>query len=71
MRTSSGRLVLKIILAIVLPPAAAFWQVQLGVHFWVNLALTIVAWIPGIIHALWLVLSEGHTSLLNGRTRRP
>ena len=48
-------LFLKIILAILLPPAAAFWQVKLGAHFWLNLLLTILTWVGGIIHALYLV----------------
>ena len=49
-------LVLKIILAIILPPAAALWQVGLGAHFWINLLLTLLTWVGGIIHALYLVL---------------
>jgi uncharacterized membrane protein YqaE (UPF0057 family) len=50
--------VLKIILAIILPPVAAFMQVKLTLHFWVNLVLTILFVLPGIIHALWLVLTD-------------
>jgi uncharacterized membrane protein YqaE (UPF0057 family) len=49
---------LKIILAIVLPPVAAFLQVKLTLHFWVNLVLTFLFVVPGIIHALWLVLTD-------------
>lgn len=29
--------ILKILLAIFLPPAAAFWQVGIGLHFWLNI----------------------------------
>jgi uncharacterized membrane protein YqaE (UPF0057 family) len=50
--------VLKVILAIVLPPVAVFMQVRLGFHFWVNLVLTFCFFVPGIIHALWLVLTD-------------
>jgi uncharacterized membrane protein YqaE (UPF0057 family) len=46
---------LKIILAIVLPPVAAFLQVGIGMHFWVNILLTLLGVVPGMIHALWLV----------------
>lgn len=49
-------LILKIIVAFFLPPAAAFWQARLGLQFWINLVLTIIGWLPGIIHALWLIL---------------
>lgn len=48
----------KIILAILLPPAAAFLQVGLTVHFWLNLVLSLLFWVPGIVHALWLVATD-------------
>ena len=48
----------KIILAILLPPLAAFMQVGLTVQFWINLVLTVCFVLPGIIHALWLVLTD-------------
>lgn len=50
--------VLKIILAILLPPVAALLEVGLGLHFWLNILLSILGYIPGVIHALWLVLSR-------------
>ena len=53
--------ILKIILAILIPPVAAFLQVGISAHFWINIILTLLGGIPGIIHALWLVLS-GKTS---------
>ena len=49
---------LKIILAIFLPPVAAFMQVGLTKHFWINLVLCLLFVFPGIIHALWLVLTD-------------
>jgi uncharacterized membrane protein YqaE (UPF0057 family) len=51
-------LVLKIILGIFLPPVAAFLEVGFGLHFWLNLLLTLFFWIPGQIHALWLIVSK-------------
>jgi uncharacterized membrane protein YqaE (UPF0057 family) len=50
--------ILKIILAIFLPPVAAFLQVGVSTHFWINIVLTICGGLPGVIHALWLVLTE-------------
>lgn len=52
--------ILKIILAIFIPPVAAFLQVGLGLHFWINLVLSLLFYLPGIIHALWLVLTDKH-----------
>ena len=51
-------LIVKIILAILLPPVAAFLQVGITKHFVINIILTILGGVPGMIHALWLVLSE-------------
>ncbi|MDD4900217.1 MAG: YqaE/Pmp3 family membrane protein [Candidatus Omnitrophica bacterium] len=50
--------VLKIILAILLPPVAAFMQVGLTAHFWINIVLSLLFVFPGILHALWLVLTD-------------
>jgi uncharacterized membrane protein YqaE (UPF0057 family) len=50
--------VLKIILSIICPPIAAFLQVGLTKHFWINIVLTILGGVPGMIHALWLVFTK-------------
>lgn len=44
-----------ILLAIFLPPVAAFLVVGLGAHFWINILLTLLGVFPGQLHALWLV----------------
>lgn len=48
--------ILLIILAIFLPPLAAFLMVGFGTHFWINLILTLLFWLPGTVHALWLIV---------------
>ncbi len=50
--------VVKIICAILLPPVAAFLQVGLSLHFLLNIVLTLLCGIPGLVHALWLVLTD-------------
>ena len=50
--------ILKIILCIFLPPVAAFMQVGTTKHLWINIVLTLLGGIPGVIHALWLVLTK-------------
>ncbi len=49
---------IKIILAIFFPPVAAFLQVGIGLHFWLNILLTLMLGLPGMIHALWLVATD-------------
>ena len=46
---------LRIIAAILLPPLGAFLQVGLSKHFWLNILLTILGYIPGIIHAVYII----------------
>ncbi len=50
--------IVKIIFCIILPPVAAFLQVGATKHFWINIILTLLMGIPGMIHALWLVLTD-------------
>lgn len=50
--------IVKIILAIFLPPVAAFMQVGFTTHFWINIVLSLLFVFPGAIHALWLVLAD-------------
>ena len=49
---------LKIILAIILPPLGTFFQVGLGKHFWINIILTLLGYIPGIVHAVWVIAKK-------------
>ncbi len=51
-------IIVKIILAIFLPPLAAALQVGISTHFWINLILTFFGYIPGMIHALWLIVTN-------------
>jgi uncharacterized membrane protein YqaE (UPF0057 family) len=46
---------LRIILAILLPPLGVFLQVGLGGQFWLNILLTLLGYIPGIVHAVWII----------------
>ena len=48
----------RILCAIVLPPLGVFLQVGIGTQFWVNILLTLLGYIPGIIHAVWVIAKE-------------
>ena len=49
---------LRILLAILLPPVGVFLEVGLGTHFWINVVLTLLGYVPGIIHAVYVVLKK-------------
>jgi uncharacterized membrane protein YqaE (UPF0057 family) len=46
---------LRIVIAILLPPLGVFLQVGIGKQFWINVLLTILGYIPGIVHAVWVI----------------
>lgn len=46
---------LRILIAILLPPLGVFLQVGLRGQFWLNILLTILGYIPGIVHAVWVI----------------
>lgn len=50
--------VIRIIAAILLPPLGVFLQVGLRGHFWLNILLTILGYVPGIIHAVWVIAKK-------------
>jgi uncharacterized membrane protein YqaE (UPF0057 family) len=47
--------VLEIVLAIAFPPIAVLIRWGMGKKFFINVFLTILGYIPGVIHALGLV----------------
>lgn len=50
--------IFKIILAILLPPLGVLVEVGLGKHFWINILLTLLGYIPGIVHAVWVIAKK-------------
>ena len=50
--------VLAVILAILLPPLGVLVKRGVDVQLVVNLLLTMFGWLPGIIHALYLILKD-------------
>lgn len=46
---------IKIIIAILLPPLGVFLEVGLTKHFWLNILLTVLGYVPGIVHAVYII----------------
>ena len=40
---------IRLIIAILLPPLGVFWQVGFGKDFWINILLTLLGYIPGLV----------------------
>lgn len=46
---------IRIIFSVIIPPLGVFLQVGLGGAFWLNILLTLLGYIPGLIHAIWII----------------
>lgn len=50
--------IIRVLLAILLPPLGVFLQVGIGPQFWINIVLTLLGYIPGIVHAIWIIATR-------------
>ncbi|KAI9138150.1 putative cation transport-related protein [Paraphysoderma sedebokerense] len=50
--------IFKFIAAVFLPPLGVFLEVGLNRDFWINVILTILGFIPGVIHAFYIIITE-------------
>jgi uncharacterized membrane protein YqaE (UPF0057 family) len=48
----------RILCAVFFPPLGVFLQVGIGKDFWINILLTFLGYIPGIIHAIWIIAKK-------------
>ena len=49
---------IRIIIAILLPPLGVFLQVGFGKDFWINILLTLLGYVPGLVHAIWIIAKK-------------
>ena len=47
--------IINIIAAILLPPLGVFLTMGISQALVINIVLTLLGWVPGIIHALWII----------------
>ncbi len=48
-----------LLFGVFLPPLGVWWKRGLfSVAFWLNLLLTALFWLPGSLHALWVITDE-------------
>lgn len=50
--------IIRILLSVIIPPLGVFLQVGIGKHFWINIILTILGYIPGLVHAVYIVAKK-------------
>ena len=49
---------IRIILSLIIPPVGVFFQVGFGLHFWLNIILTLFGYVPGLLHAIWVIVKK-------------
>jgi uncharacterized membrane protein YqaE (UPF0057 family) len=53
---------MKLILGILLPPLGVFLAYGFSTTLLINIGLTLLGWVPGIIHAVWAISKQGEHS---------
>jgi len=47
--------ILRVLISVLLPPVGVFLQEGLGKQFWINVLLTLLGYVPGLVHAIWII----------------
>ena len=50
--------IVQILTAILLPPLGVYLTIGISPALIINILLTLLGWIPGIIHALWIISKQ-------------
>ncbi len=62
----NANLIIKYICAVLLPPVGVFLEKGLGTEFWLDLLLTLLVFIPGIIYAVYIIFNANRGGLTGG-----
>ena len=49
---------IRVIASSIIPPVGVFLQVGLTKHFWLNILLTLLGYVPGLVHAIWIIAKK-------------
>jgi uncharacterized membrane protein YqaE (UPF0057 family) len=49
---------IQLILAVLLPPVGVFLAFGISTTLLINIGLTLLGWVPGIIHAVWAISKQ-------------
>ncbi|MFP4229109.1 MAG: YqaE/Pmp3 family membrane protein [Salinivenus sp.] len=54
MATDTSDLI-RVLISVLLPPLGVFLKEGIGTQFWINLLLTLLGYVPGLVHAVWII----------------
>jgi len=49
---------IRILFSLLVPPLGVFLQVGIGAQFWINIVLTLLGYLPGLLHAAWVIFTR-------------
>ncbi len=49
---------IRLLIAFILPPVAVYMQFGIGKYFWLNCLLTLLGFVPGMLHAVYIMASR-------------
>jgi len=62
---------IQVVLSVILPPAGVAMQEGVGRAFWINIVLTLLGYVPGVVHAAYIIgLRDAPRSTVRGREKR-
>lgn len=50
--------ILRLVVSILLPPLGVFLTVGFGWQFLLNILLTVLGYVPGLVHAVWIIATK-------------
>ena len=50
--------IIRLIAAFFIPPLGVYLQTGISKDFWINVLLTLLGWIPGVVHAFYIILTR-------------
>jgi uncharacterized membrane protein YqaE (UPF0057 family) len=53
--------VVRVLASVVFPPLGVWLRLRFHCQFWLNLLLTLFGYIPGLIHAIWVLAKDRET----------
>lgn len=56
---------IQLILGVLLPPVGVFLAYGFSTTLLINIGLTLLGWVPGIIHAVWAISKQQEQQAIN------
>jgi uncharacterized membrane protein YqaE (UPF0057 family) len=66
--SSNPMKLLRFVLGLLLPPLGVFLTVGIGPTLLINVLLTLLGWLPGSIHAIWVIAKYEDKQIREGET---